>query len=229
MKNDRLRSNENGDAVAQQPRTSEAEDLEIVRQLQAGNPDALTLLFEKYNAMVFLIARRMLHDDGEAEEVVQQVFIDVYRAIHRYDERRGTVKTWLFQYSYHRTLNRKKHLETRGFYSRHELEGQDIPADGYEGDGRRIRLCSQEILQLVEELLNSIHPKQRMAIELTFFEGLTAEEIASRTGETAVVVRHNLYRGLNKLRAALLDNEKCKKPSAVRGIVGVLLDRARPL
>jgi RNA polymerase sigma-70 factor, ECF subfamily len=210
--------------------TSEAQDIDIVRQLQAGNHDALTLLFQKYSGMVFLIARRILQDDGEAEEVVQQVFLEIYRAINQFDERKGSVKTWLFQYCYHRTLNRKKHLETKGFYSRYGLEEQQLPMEDFEGAGRRIRLCSQEVGQLIEQLLKSIHPRQRVAIELTFFDGLTAEEIAGKTGETAVTVRHNLYRGLSKLRCALLQGEKGLKAPVKREIEGILLgDPARLL
>lgn len=202
---------------------SDAEDLDLVRQLQDGNHDALTLLFQKYSGMVFLIARRILHDDGEAEEVVQRVFLDIYRAVNQFDERKGRVKTWLFQYCYHRTLSRKTHLETKGFYSRHGIEEEQLPMPEFEAAGRGIHLCSQEISPLIEQLLNSIHPRQRAAIELTFFEGFTAKEIAQRTGETVVVVQHNLYRGLSKLRAALVSRQKGQTAAATREVKGILL------
>lgn len=208
--------------------TGDAEDLNLVQQLQEGNPNALTSLFEKYSEMVFGIARRMLHDDGEAEEVVQRVFLDSYRAIDQFDPRKASYKTWLFQFAYHRAINRKKHLEAKGFYSSEELDLQGLGTEGYEGALRSLRLCSQEVVQLVRQLLNSIQPRQRVAIELTFFEGLTAEEIAARTGETASAVRHNLYRGLSKLRATLLESERCQKSSAKSEIEGIFLaDPAR--
>lgn len=222
------------DSVADRDRSTRAgttactEDIDLARQLQAGHHDALTALFEKYSRMVFGIACRMLRDEWEAEEVVQQVFIDVYRAINQFDERKGSFKTWLFQYSYNRTLSRKKHLQSKGFYSRSEL--RDLPMEGFQGAGGRMRLCSQEVAQLVEQLLRSIHPRQRTAIELTFFDGLTAEEIARKTGENVVVVRHNLYRGLSKLRAALLDGRKSDRAAPDREIEGILLgDPARLL
>lgn len=231
MSDHNLRSNPGANKSASQDssRTSEIEDLDIVRHLQDGNHDALTLLFQKYSGMVFLIASRILHDDGEAEEVVQQVFLEIYRAIKQFDERKGSVKTWLFQYTYHRTLNRKKHLEAKGFYSRHALEEQQLPIGCFECAGRRIRLCSQETGYLIDQMLKSINPRQRTAIELTFFDGLTAEEIAKRTGETAVAVRHNLYRGLSKLRDALLD-KKCERSQVKGEIEGLILgDPARLL
>lgn len=218
------------DAGTSSAATSDAEDITLARQLVAGNHDALTSLFEKYSAMVFGIARRMLKDDGEAEEVVQQVFLDTYRAIGQFDSAKASYKTWLFQYTYHRTINRRKHLEAKGFYSAEELDELGLPIELYEGAGRMLGLSSQEIVQLVQQLLDSIPPRQRVAIELTFFEGLTAEEIAARTGETAAAVRHNLYRGLDKLRATLLKSPQCQKASSNGEAERILLAYpARPL
>jgi RNA polymerase sigma-70 factor, ECF subfamily len=206
---------------------SDAEDLDLIQQLQTGNHDALTALFEKYSGMVFGIARRMLRDDGEAEEVVQQVFFDIFRAADQFDPTKASFKTWLFQFAFHRTINRRKHLAAKGFYSREKFDEQEL---SLMGAGRALQLSSQEVVHLVEQLLNSIKPRQREAIKLTFFEGLTAEEIAQQTGETAAVVRHNLYRGLSKLRISLLQNELGAKNAAVKSKVeGVFFAPARPL
>ncbi len=181
--------------------------------------------------MVFGIARRMLRNSSEAEEVVQQVFIDTYKAIHQFDPQKASYKTWLFQFAYHRALNRKKHLECKGFYASEELDEQVLAAEINEGAGRPLRdLCSQEVVQLVRQLLKSIQPSQRVAIEMTFFHGFTAEEIAARTGETAVAVRHHLYRGLDKLRSALLEGEERRTSSAKTKKEGMLVaDPARLL
>lgn len=206
---------------------SDAEDLALIRQLQNGDHDALTALFEKYSAMVYGIARRMLHDDGEAEEVVQQVFVDTYRAVDQFDESKASYKTWLFQFAYHRTINRRKHLEAKGFYCTEGLDEREL---SLAGAGRALELSSQEVVHLVEQLLNSIKPRQREAIKLTFFDGLTAEEIAQRTGETPTIVRHNLYRGLSKLRLVLLQSELGPKNAAVKSKVeGIFFAPARPL
>jgi RNA polymerase sigma-70 factor (ECF subfamily) len=207
--------------------TSDTEDLKLIQHLQQGQHDALTELFAKYSGYVFGIARRMLREDGEAEEVVQQVFLDIYRAANQFDESKGSFKNWLFQFAFHRTINRRNHLEAKGFYSGKELHEQQL---SFGGAGRALQLSSQETVHLIEQLLNSIKPKQRDAIKLTFFEGLTAEEIAEQTGETAAAVRHNLYRGLSKLRAILLQNEAVTGKSAIKNKVGeILFAPARPL
>jgi len=206
------------------------EDLRLVRELQSGNPDALTALFEKYSPSVFRLARRVLQNSGEAEEVVQQVFIDTYKAIHQFDPLKASYKTWLFQFAYHRALNRKRDLESRGFYASVELNEQDLMTELYEGAGRFVQqLSSAETVHLVKQLLRSIHRNQRMAIALTFFYGFTAVEIAARTGESPAAVRHNLYRGLEKLRSALLDSSNQRASSTSQSERVLIVDTARLL
>jgi len=75
---------------------------------------------ERHSALVFRIARAILRDDGEAEETVQRVFLDVFRAVNQFNPARGSFKTWLLQYAYHRTINRREHLQANHFYNREE-------------------------------------------------------------------------------------------------------------
>jgi RNA polymerase sigma-70 factor (ECF subfamily) len=186
------------------------EDVELAAELVIGNHDALTVLFERHSALVFRIARRMLRNDGEAEETVQQVFLDVYRAISQFDSAKGSFKTWLLQFAYHRAIHRREHLVARQFYGLQDLD--DILPELHEGTRGPLHQPPQELGYLIEQLLSTIKPLQRKVIELTFFHGLTAEEIANVTGETPSVVRHNLYRGLSKLRSALLERgQVCKE------------------
>lgn len=205
-------------------------DEDLVAQLLAGHHDALTVLFEKYSGIVFGIARRMLKDDGEAEETVQQVFLDMYRALDQFDASKASYKTWLLQYAYHRAINRKHHLEAKGFYSLEELKDELLPLELCQGDGNRLHLNSPEVAYLLEQLLAQIKPRQRRTIELTFLDGLTAEEIALQTGETPAVVRHNLYRGLRKLRSALLQHAQHRKGNKTQSQVeGIFFAEPRPL
>jgi RNA polymerase sigma-70 factor (ECF subfamily) len=190
------------------------EDAELAAELAAGDHDALTVLFERHSALVFRVARRMLRNDGEAEETVQQVFLDVYRAMVQFDIRKGSFKTWLLQFAYHRAINRREHLLAQRFYEWEELD-DILPELHTAGGGGPLQQSPQELGHLLEQLLSVIKPQQRKVIELTFFHGLTAEEIAKLTGETPSVVRHNLYRGMSKLRSALLQSgQACKEEKA---------------
>lgn len=188
-------------------------DADLMDALRRGCNDALAVLFERHNAMVFRIARAILRDDGEAEETVQRVFLDVFRAKDQFNPARGSFKTWLLQYAYHRTINRREHLQANHFYNREELD-ELAPAELFYGAGHLLCLPPQEVACLVEQVLALLEPRQRKVIELTYLEGLTAEEVAKQTGNSASSVRNNLYRGLSKLRNVVLENCKSRANSA---------------
>src|ERR1700730_12479660 len=184
-------------------------DEDLMAALHIGCNDALAVLFERHSPLVFRIARAILHDDGEAEETVQRVFLDIFRAVNQFNPDRGTFKTWLLQYAYHRSIDRRQHLQSNRFYSRDELNDL-MPAELFNRPEHLLCLSQQEVVCLVEEVLATLESRQRRVIELTYFEGLTAEEIATKTGDSASSVRHNLYRGLAKLRIVLQETSKAK-------------------
>ncbi len=179
-------------------------DHELARALQNGCNDALAVLFERHGGLVFRIARSIVKDDGEAEETVQQVFLDLFRAIAQFHPQKGTFKSWLLQFAYHRSINRREHLSAKRFYQCEALDEALALVHAPRASGGR-QLSSQEIAHLVKQMLRLLPAEQRRVIELTYFEGLTAEEIAAKVGESASAVRHNLYRGLSRLRHALLE------------------------
>lgn len=96
-------------------------DQELMQRVTVGRQDALTVLFDRYHHLVFDIAFRIVRDPGEAEEVVQTVFLDIYRAAANFDSRKGIPKVWFLQYAYHRALHRKPHLVSNHFYHWEEL------------------------------------------------------------------------------------------------------------
>jgi RNA polymerase sigma-70 factor, ECF subfamily len=187
-------------------------DLELVAALREGqNDDALAVLFERHSGLVFHIAKNIVKDDWEAEETVQQVFFDLYRAIKQFDPGRGSFKTWMLQFAYHRSINRREHLLCNKFYNWGELN--DAVVGQILGANRPLaQLSPQETTRFIDQILGTLKPAQRRVIELTYFDGLTAEEIASKIGETAVTVRNHLYRGLAKLRCALIEGTRATQP-----------------
>jgi RNA polymerase sigma-70 factor (ECF subfamily) len=206
-------------------------DADLMDALRRGCNDALAVLFERHSVLVFRIARAILRDDGEAEETVQRVFLDVFRAVNQFNPARGSFKTWLLQYAYHRTLNRREHLQAHHFYNREELD-ELMPAALFYGAGHLVCLPPQEVACLVEQVLALLEPRQRKVIELTYFEGLTAEEVAKATGNSASSVRNNLYRGLSKLRNAVLENHKIRENCASErkaSVKGMLVEQPRTL
>lgn len=170
-------------------------DEALAEHLQNGNADALTVLFERHSAHLYRIARRILRNGAHAEDAVQQVFLDVFRSIQQFDPAKGEFKTWLLMFGYQRILNCRRALVSHRFFDTEPLH-EFLPE-------LLVESPRAEVLVLVEQVLSHLQPRQRRTIELIYYEGLTAEEVAARTGETVRVVRHNLYRGLEKLRKAL--------------------------
>jgi len=174
-------------------------DEDLAEVLRNGDAGALTVLFKRHSRIVFGIARRILRHDAEAEDCVQQIFMDVFRSISQFDRTKASFKTWLLLFAYNRTLNRRRSLISAGASSTESLE--DLMPE--------VLACSSAIEArlhnrlLLSKALGNLQPRQQRTIELTYYEGLTAEEIAVRTGETVRVVRHNLYRGLEALRRVL--------------------------
>jgi len=177
-------------------------DEELIAALASGCHDAITVLFDRYSRLVFRVAERILRNPEEAEEVLQIVFLTIFRMAAKFDPQRGGVKIWLLQYAYSQSLRRKHQLNSRCFYTTEEIDSviSELSKRGSTGPSE---LSPQEASRLVHQALEMIDEKQRRTIELTYYEGLTASEIAERTGESMIAVRHSLYRGLAKLREHL--------------------------
>lgn len=170
-------------------------DEQLVKCLSAGEQDALTVLFDRYHKLVFSVAVRIVNDPGEAEDVVQTVFLDFFRGLATFDPRKGILKVWLLQYAYHRALNRRRHLAASRFYQWVDLNSAaSEPRLSWNPND------VAEVAQQVDELISCLTPRRREILELTYFDGLTAEEIAIRLGLSVNIVRHELYRALAKLR-----------------------------
>ena len=206
-------------------------DADLMEALCAGCNDALAVLFERHSPLVFRTARVILRDDGEAEETVQRVFLDIFRAKSQFNCNRGTFTTWLLQYAYHRSFDRRAHLRANHFYDLSEFDDL-APTALFYGAGHLLCLPRQEVVCLVEQALAILEPNQRKVIELTYFEGLTAVEIAEKTGDSASSVRHNLYRGLKKVRDTLLETKRARVNAASErktSAKGMLVEHPRTL
>ena len=178
---------------------AKATDNDLAHELLFGNCEALAALIDRYQRLIFTIAVRIVHDKGEAEDLVQIVFLEIFRKVKLFDQSKGTFKVWLLRYAYTRSMNRRDHLERRRFYSTVELDEMGpvaVPRTGL-FDGA---LSEHEATRFVCQALDVLNPKQRRAVDLIALEGMTLGEAAHAMGYSLAATRNYYYRGIMALR-----------------------------
>src|SRR5262249_46676586 len=137
-----------------------------------------------------LVAKRILRDAAEGEDLTQDVFIEIYRKAGLYDPRKGSVKTWVLQYPYHRSFNRRKYLSLRQAYSAFPTEiAQDQSA--IHGNGaceQAIRHCVR--LEPIHRGMNVLNDTERAVIEWVSFEGLTLAMLPCERSYPKTLIPH---------------------------------------
>jgi RNA polymerase sigma-70 factor (ECF subfamily) len=186
----------------QLPSFAELKDLddgELMAHLQAGWNDALAVLFDRYHRLVLSIALKIVRDPGEAEDVMQNVFLEIFRSVAQFDPAKGTTKMWILQYAYHRAINRRQYLNARSFYDQESLDGVSTRiSDAVTSFGG---FKQHELKHLLRQGLATLSGPQKKVVELASYNGLSMREIADKTGDSLSNVRHHYYRGLQKLRS----------------------------
>ncbi len=175
-------------------------DAVLMSRVEARDARALGELYDRHAARLLGLARRILGAGGEAEEVVQEVYLFAWRAAASYDAGRGAVLTWLLIATRSRAIDR---LRARGGASRPPArpleEAGDPPApDDVEGAS-----ADREWEGICRSAVRELPPDQRAVLELAYFEGLTQQEISERTATPLGTVKTRARLGLMKLRERL--------------------------
>src|SRR5260370_35233348 len=173
-------------------------DEEVMARLQSNDSGALEILFDRYARLVLSIARGIVRDRGEAEDVVQEAFFYLYKKSMLFDESKGSVKNWILQIAFHRALDRKSHLARRGFYAGTDIGALDDPLLGETDLDREIGAKLNRGRR--ERAFARLPQIKRLTLELFYFEGLDLREISNKLNEPLGNSRHHFYRGLERLR-----------------------------
>jgi RNA polymerase sigma-70 factor (ECF subfamily) len=186
----------------------EEADEALLANVCAGDRDALAVLFRRYARLVRSVGLRILRDDGEADDVVQEVFLYIHKKSALFDGAKGSARSWIIQIAYTQALLRKRHLKVRRFYSSLNIEEVDV-ADVGALEGSSYQQTPEGVFgrngwKEIEEVLTS---DQRETVRLHFFEGYTLEEISMKLKQSHGNVRHHYYRSLEKLRGRLSRSE----------------------
>ena len=169
--------------------------------LAAGNHDALAVMFDRYQGTVLRVAMQVLRNPHEAEDLLQSVFLELMRTSDKFDATRGSARVWILQFAYHRAFDRRRYLTCRGVYD--AVDNVDLTSLSLDAVRDQKQVSVLDSTRLVQQAMAHLTELQRRTIELAFFEGLTMNEIAARTGESYASVRHHYYRGLEKMRVIL--------------------------
>jgi RNA polymerase sigma-70 factor (ECF subfamily) len=185
-------------------------DEELMELLKDGYHDALAVLFDRHQRLVLSVAMRILRDRSEAEDLMQDVFFEIFRVAEQFDPAKGSVKTWILQYAYHRSLNRRQYLNLRRFYDQQQISEIDVAGPFFSSNGSR-GLTYEEWASVLQKGLATLNDKQRVTLELAYFRGLLPNEIAEHMKDSPGNIRHYYYRGLKKLKN-FLENESKPEP-----------------
>jgi RNA polymerase sigma-70 factor, ECF subfamily len=170
-----------------------APDLAIVNGLKVGDQNAMAELYDRYSSVVYAVALRVLGDAGAAEDVLQEVFLQLWRNPGTFDAARGSLGAWLTVIARNRAIDslRKRRPET-------ELEDVVVSvAPDLAAEADRARVAEK-----VRGVLREMPASQRSALEMAYFEGLSHSEIASKTGEPLGTIKTRIRAGLIMLRKA---------------------------
>jgi RNA polymerase sigma-70 factor (ECF subfamily) len=182
----------------------ECSDETLIGRICTDDSEALGLLFRRYSRLVWAIARKILGNNEEANDLVQDVFLLVRRKASVFDPSKGSTRSLLVQISYQRAFTRRRDLSRQHFYSSNEVkEHSIIPNRSHWLPLYDKGLEAQVGKMALKNALESLSPEQWETLRLYFFEGYTLEEIAVRKDLSYENVRHHYYRGLNKLRRCL--------------------------
>lgn len=185
-----------------------ADDAALMEALGRGEIQALERLYDKYSALVFSVSLRVLHDAQLAEDVVQEVFLRLWRQPASFDPGRGRFISWLMSVTRNRALDELRRVSRRNRSEDHE-EDESSPLDALATSDRMddpaLGVELQEQREAVRTAMTRLPPEQRRAIELAYFSGLTQAEISDVTGDPLGTVKTRIRLGMRKLREALTD------------------------
>jgi len=197
-------------AVSERPETFEAG---LLRRIAGGDSAALGELYDRLANMLFALALRILHDPKEAEDVLQEVFLQVWDKAATFDPSQGRPLGWMLTLTRHKAIDRLRAAQRRArlveeFQAQASQEGAE-PSDAVEAGG------TGDETELVRAAVARLPADHRRAIEMAFFSGLTQTEIAAALQQPLGTIKARIRRGMRKLRAELepqLSNDRTSAP-----------------
>jgi RNA polymerase sigma-70 factor, ECF subfamily len=179
------------------------EDAELLQRIGARDRSAFAEFYDKYSAMLFSIASRILSDAGEAEDVLQETFMQIWEKGGNFNPKLGKASSWVAILVRNKSIDRIRASQRRmGLAREAGLEFAVIQEGDQTANGS---VYGHEKAKLIQSALVELPPEQRRAIEMAFFSGLTQNEISETLQEPLGTIKARIRRGLLHLRDRLED------------------------
>lgn len=167
----------------------------IIIRCKRGDRRAFALLMSEHQDMVFALALKMLADEREAEDTVQDVFVHVWQHISQYSPQKGSFAAWVYAVAAHMCIDKIRHNKPLSV----KPDDETIFRRYASGSNPEQQLCNKEWAAIVKVLSSRLSPRQRVVFTLRMLENVPVEEITSITGITPEKIKSNLYVARKKI------------------------------
>lgn len=169
----------------------------LMTRIARGDDSAVAACIEQYGSLVWAIARRLLRNQSDAEDAVQEIFTDVWRSAHRFNPSAGSEKVFVTTIARRRLIDRMRRVANRV-----QTESADVLDElGFHAPDTAAEVSVEA--ELAAQVLQTLRPEQRKVIELGLLHGLSHSEIAEATGMPLGTVKTFMRRGLIQVREKL--------------------------
>jgi len=174
-------------------------DLELMLAIQEQDPEALSVLYDRYNGILKALILRVIHNDSEADDLLQEIFMEIWNQAKNFSAQKGKPLGWMVTLARRRAIDglRKKQAYARaGERLQNETEQQP---DAWVQNTTEIDIALGDTRQLIRQVIDSLPVAQQQAVELAFFRGMSQREIAANTNTPLGTVKTRLELGLKKI------------------------------
>jgi len=174
-------------------------EIRLMRQIGQGDRVSFGELYERFSGVLFATAYRVLNSTEAAEDVLQDVFVQIWDKAPLYDPTRGKPLTWAATLTRNKAIDRLRGLQRRNRLH-DEVEKESATMEQFDDRSSFEAVTGMERAQMVRAAIDKLGKDQRTALELAFFSGLTQTEIAEQLGEPLGTVKARIRRGMMRLR-----------------------------
>jgi RNA polymerase sigma-70 factor, ECF subfamily len=185
------------------PQATSIIDPTLLARVVKGDQQAFSQLYDYSSTLLFTLAVRMLGNREEAAELLQDVYLEVWRKVSRYDVGRGTPIAWLITLTKSRAIDRLRARASRGYRATNSLEGGTATQVADPAPSPFETQADQELRTAIGAAVAGLPQSQQQAIELAYYEGLSHTEIATRLNQPLGTVKTRIKLGMSKLRESL--------------------------